>query len=814
MNLLVSKANTHIGIRFFILFLHKRFNLTKTTWYISFFCLTLFFLSACNLTRKLKQGEYLVNKNTIVCDNRLVNTDEASDFIKQKPNRRIIGMFRFHLALYNYAANDETISKTDSFLIGIGEPPVILDTILTSKSVKQIRLYLFSKGYFNASVSNDIKYKDKRKKADITYSIISGASYKINKIEYEIDDAAIRSLIINDSINSLVKINLNYDVDVLQSERERIEAFMKNDGYFRFSRELIKFRVDSTLGNHKLDLTIEVKNPSVSVVGFKDSTISYPHKRFIYNKIIIYPNYNSLLLDTSGYKELAFVANKGIKGKEESEYSFVYMNKMRINPKIITQSVFYKKGEYYNLKNVERTYSNLMDLKMYKFVNVQFSEAGRDSITNLYLLNSKIYLTPTPVQSYSVETEATNSSGNLGIAGNLLYQNKNIFRGAEIFNFKIKGAMEVQSVQGNEEDESVIQNFLPFNTVETGAEVGLDIPRFLLPINQEVFSKSFRPKTFIKTGVQYQKRWDYTRYIINGTYGFEWKESNTKRHTIYLADINSVKIFPDSLFQSIIDGYNDPKIQNSYKDHLTLAGRYQFIYNNQLINKAKDFDYLKAEFETSGFIMRGINKWLNNYNFADGAYTLFYLKYSQYIKANVDYRHYFVFPKSNKIVLRGLLGAGLAYANSTVLPFEKSFFSGGSNSVRAWRIYSLGPGSYNDEQNPLLNRTGDINIEGNLEYRFPIYSFFNGALFLDAGNVWLNKKNELMPGAEFKMNRFYREFALGTGFGARFDFSFFIMRLDMAYPLRDPSKAEGYRWVAGKFDMKRVNFNLGIGYPF
>lgn len=786
----------------------------KAIQFLSFLCLVVLFLSACNLTRSLKEGEYLVNKNTIVSDNKLVKTDEASDFIKQKPNRRILGMFRFHLAVYNYAAKGGITSKTDSFLVDIGEPPVILDTLLTEKSVKQIKLYLFSKGYFDATVNDEIVRKKKKKKANITYLITSGTPYKINKIEYEVDDPAVRNLIISDSVNSLLKSHVVYDADVLQSERERVETFMKNDGYFRFSRELIKYRVDSTLGSHEMDITIEVKNPSFGIVGFKDSIVSYAHKRYKYNQISIYSNFNSLALDTSGYKKIVFIANKGIKNKEESEYIFIFSDKMRINPKIITQAVFYKKGDYYNLKNVERTYSNLMDLKMYKFVNVQFFEADLDSTSNLYLLNSKVFLTPTPVQSYSIETEATNSSGNLGIAGNLIYQNKNIFRGAEIFNFKIKGAMEVQSVLGGAEDESGIQSYLPFNTIETGAEAGIDIPRFLLPINQEVFSKSFRPKTFIKMGVQYQKRPDYTRYIINGTYGFEWKENVSKKHTVYLADINSVKIYPTELFEQIINGFNDPKIQNSYKDHMTLAGRYSFLYNNQQINKSRDFDYFKGEFETSGFIMRGINKLLNNYNFSDGSYMLFYQKYAQYIKTSIDYRHYFVFPNSNKLVARGLAGYGLAYANSTVLPFEKSFFAGGSNSVRAWSIYSLGPGSFNDEQTVMLNRTGDIDIEGNLEYRFPIYSFFNGAFFMDAGNIWLNKKNELMQGAEFKIDRFYKEFALGAGFGARFDFSFFIMRLDMAYPLRDPSKAEGYRWVAGKFDMKRVNFNLGIGYPF
>jgi outer membrane protein assembly factor BamA len=698
----------------------------------------------------------------------------------------------------------------------IGEPPVILDTLLTNKSVKQIKLYLNSKGYLNSQVKKEIIYK--KEKAIIKYIINSAEPYCIRNINYSIDNDGFRSLVINDTVNSLIKKGDNYDADVFQSERERITTNLKNDGYYYFSKEYISYSVDSAFGNHKLDITMEIRDPVVKLkepsANGTDSLIKVPHKRYLINNINIFTDFSSLNTDTIRYKKFTYLASPRKKSDAPDVYNFLYKDTLKIRPKTITQSIFFKQGDYFNLKDVDRTYTGLMDLKMFKFVNIQFNPAeaapSDSSKMSNPMLDCEIQLTRTPIQSFSVETEATNSAGNLGVAGNFLYQNKNIFRGAEIFNFKISGAMEIQKILGVKNSQNNIQKILPFNTIETGAEAGFVIPKFMIPVKQERFPKRFNPKTIINTGINYQKRPDYTRYILNASYGFEWKESQYKKHIVYIPEINSVKIYPTTHFDSIINSLNDPKIKNSYKDHLTMAFKYSFIYNNQQVNKNKNFSYLRLNFETSGNILRAINNIFNNYQFADGSYTMFYIKYAEYIRADADYRRYLNLTELSKLVFRGMLGYGLAYWNSTVLPFEKSFFAGGANSIRAWRIYSLGPGSYKDPAMIDFNRTGDIDIESNLEYRFPIYGFLKGAFFVDAGNIWLNKKNLQMPDAEFEWNRFYKEFAIGGGFGARFDFDFFIMRLDAAIPFKDPSKPENKRWGLNE----HVNFNLGIGYPF
>jgi outer membrane protein assembly factor BamA len=783
--------------------------LTKNKIYLGLiFCGSVF--CACNPAKTLTEGEYLVNKNKITIDNAGVNTEDISSYIKQKPNRRILSLFRFHLGVYNYAMAGKKVSHFDSMLINIGEPPVILDTLLTNKSVKQIKLYLNSKGYFNSKVKKEISYK--KKKAKINYIISTSSPYYIRNRNYHIEDPALRNTIVNDTSNSLVQKGIVFDADILQDERERITTELKNDGYFFFSKEYISYNVDSAFGEHKLDITVEIKNPVFKLKDFPDSIMPAQHKAYTISNIYIYPNYSSLDLDTSSYKKYPYWALPRKKTSLPSLYAFVFKDTLKIKPKTITQSIFFKQGNYYKLKDVDDTYNSLMDLKIFKFVNIQFLESPDTSGKNNNLLDCKILLTRTPIQSVSVETEATNSAGNLGVAGNLVYQNKNIFRGAEIFKFKIRGAFEEQKVLGETNNETGIQQIIP-NTVEMGADAGFVIPKFFLfPVRQERFSKYFMPKTNIDAGLNYQRRPDYTRYIVNLTYGYEYKESKYQRIIIYPADVNSVKIFPSDDFLNKINSINDPKIKNSYIDHMIMAGKFSYIFNNQQIGKSSDFSYFRGNAEWSGNILRAKNLLFHNYQ-AFGSYTLFNIKYSQYARADIDYRHYFVFNELNTLVFRGSVGVGIAYGNSTVLPFEKSFYSGGANGMRAWKIYALGPGSFVDTSENQLNRTGDINLLGNLEYRFPVYSFFKSAFFIDAGNIWLNKKNDNMPDAEFTPS-FYKQIAVGTGFGLRFDFSFFILRLDFGVRVVDPAKPEGQRWVFKYIKPKDFTINFGIGYPF
>lgn len=787
----------------------------KTFLNISPLLLVTILLLSCHSSRLLQNGEYLVKRNVIKLDNKDVVIDDVSSYIKQKPNRKMLGFFPFHLYVYNYAMKGKKVSHFDSLLIRvIGEPPVILDTLLTNKSVNQIKLYLDSKGYFNSKVWREINYNKKHKKATIKYIAQISQPYYIRSLNYSISDETIRAIVKSDSANSLIIHGKRYDTDVLQSERERITTKLKDNGYFYFSKEFITYDVDSALGSHQLDIKLYVRDPVVKSPDNPDSLVTEHHKKYTINDINIYPDYSFTEQDTVKFKRYLYLAAQRRKKAAPSVYNFIYNDTLRIKPKTITQSVFFKQGDEYKLRDVDQTYNRLIDLKMYKFVNIKFSEPV-DTALKGNLLNCEIQLTRTPIQSFSTEAEATNSAGNLGVAGDFLYQNKNVFRGAEIFNLKIRGAMEVQKVFNQKDNQTNIQHILPFNTIETGAETSLNIPKFLIPVKQERFPKYFKPKTTIDAGINYQKRNDYTRYIINVSYGFEWKETEQKKHIVSFPELNSVKIYRSLAFDSLLQSMSDPKIINSYQDHMIEAIKYSYIYNGQELSKNKSFTWWRGNAEISGFPLRFINqKILNSYHFADGHYLLFGIRYAEYVRGDVDYRHYFVLNEISSIAVHALGGLGYAWGNSSVLPFEKSFYAGGSNSIRAWKIYSLGPGSSPDTLKAQLNKTGDINIEGSFEYRFKIYSMLKGALFVDAGNVWLNKKNAELPNGEFKPDRFYKEFAIAAGFGTRFDFSFFVIRLDAAIKVRDPAQPENQRWVPFAFGLKHISLNFGIGYPF
>ena len=818
-----------------------------------FFLLFLLLGTSCKTTKKLSTNEFLLTKNHIKSDNSDINSDDIKSFIKQKPNKKLLGLVRFHLAVYYFAdrfkdrrpikekksaariarkklrkgANyneEKQLIKEDRRInrsvkewlkTTIGEAPVILDSNLTNSTTKQLKLLLKSRGYFHANVTNKVKYR--KRKAEITYKIESGEPYKIRNINYEIEDSQLNYSVIQDTLNCLLKHNENYNEDFLVKERERITKNIKDLGYYYFSKEFIYFKIDSTIGKKQIDITLGIKNLIVNNKTEKDSIEKRNHNRYLIRRIIIYPNYSVSQNDTTKNDTSIIYIQQRSKKSKLVEYMFLQKGKdFRVKPKTITQCIFLKPGIYYKLEDVNQTYQRLSDLKIYKYINVKFNDITYDSIKNpqhAKELECIIQLSRTPIQSAEWALEGTNSSGNLGVAGNVVYINKNVFRGAEIFNLKLKGALEVQKVFGDVKQNENINQIIPFNTVEMGAEASIAIPKFLIPIKQERFPKYFKPKTTIKAGYYYQKRPDYIRYISNVTFGYDWKENAFKRHILNPIDLNSVKIYPDSAFLARLENVN-PNLKRSYEDHLTPAFTYSFIYNNQIVGKSKNFVYLRINYEMAGNLIRLYNFLSDSLNSKDTTYQIFKIKYAQYVRGDIEFRYYNIINQQNNIAFRFALGGGVPYLNSRELPFEKSFFSGGANGMRGWLLRSLGPGGYYDSTGTSFDKAGDLYLETNLEYRFNIYKSFKGAAFIDAGNVWLSKPNSKFTNGDFKFGKFPGQIAVDAGLGARFDFSFFIIRLDAAIPIRDPKMPEPNRWVIKNTNFKRINFNFGIGYPF
>jgi len=787
----------------------------------------------CKPTALIKESEYLLQKNKININKKGLNKDEIKGYIKQQPNRKIIGFFKFHLNVYNLGCKSfpedielklkntpiikkyvDNILKFDSIYkynlrTIIGEPPVILDTNLAIATSKQIQLYLQNKGYFNSDIK--VKFNLKNKKAQVTYIINVTSPYYIENVAYLSTDPIIKSLLLGSQSNSHLKKGNIYDVDNFEAERNRITSMLKNEGYYLFSKEYITFKIDTNNLNKKMNVEVLIKNPSVKAIENKDSIIFLPHKRFKINKIWIYPNY-SLLTKKINLDTTIVETMRKRKSNVKRTYYFVHeKGKINIKPQIITQSIFINSDDYFQLDKVNLTYNRLSELRNFGRINITFEDVSQN---NEYLLDCKILLPPTLRQSVSIETEGTNTGGNLGIGGVMLYENRNIGGGAEIFNFKIKGQVAAQKVINQTKDQQNISTVFPFNTLEIGSEAKVFLPRFLLPVKPEQFSKFFKPKTTILSGYNYQKRPDYTRYIANAAFGYEWNESAIKKHIFYPFELNVVKIYPSEEFAKKIDSIQNIKIKNTYRDHLITTGRWNFIINTQSINKTKNFAYFKVSFETAGLVLRLGNIIFNSAKINE-SFSILGIKYTQFIKTDIDYRYYNQIGNNNWLASRVFFGIGIPYGNVNVLPFEKSFYVGGSNSIRAWKLKTLGPGSFSDSLNTNpFERIGDIAFETNLEYRFPLYSFLNGALFIDAGNIWLKNKNKDFQNGNFEFKRALSEIAIGTGIGARLNFNFFIVRLDAGIPVKDPAKPLGKRFVIKDLKSQQIVFNFGIGYPF
>ncbi len=820
--------------------IHKR----KHIKYLIFFLVLSTLFYSCNPARKLAEGEYLLTKNKISNDAPTITHNDLENYLKQKPNRKIFGVFAFRLWLHNFVneekvnhkrilhdikneeKNNKRIAKGKQpkkytrklfgeWLIDISEPPVIYDSLLTYKTSTLLKSFLNNKGYFNSLVTDTVKFK-RRKKATVYYKIKANKAFTINKLVYDIPDDLVKYYVMADTSNSLIVKGKNYDVDVFEQERERITKELNNNGYFLFTKDYIHYEWDSTT-NKKVDILLRIKNYETKLNKYSDSIVELPHPRFYIGNVYIQTDFVS--------KKTSPIPNDTLK---IDDYTIFYKKKLRYKTKLLLSSIFIHKGELYQIKNAEDSYKRLAEIKAFKTINIYFT-IGKDNY-----LDCHVQLSPILKQFYTIEALGKNTSGALGVEASFVYQNRNLFKGAEVFEFRLKGGIEAQRTFNSNKNTTgnVSQEF---NTIEFGPEVNIYVPRFVSPFNIHI-SKRGNPRTVFTSAFNYQRRPDYTRWITNISFGYTWKETVTKTHSISPLVVNFVKVelqpeFYDYLKEKIKDLY----ILNSYTDHLSTSTRYSFVYNQQDLRKFKNFSFFKLNLESSGNILRGIYDLVNSYQpntfakDANGSYKLMGIVYSQYVRADADYRFYYNPNITNKIVFRIAAGIGIPFKNFPSLPFERSFYSGGANGIRAWQARTLGPGSYSNKEFS-FDQFGDGQLEGNVEYRFNLFKMLNGAVFVDAGNTWLQKPDANRVGGDFDINRFYKEIAIGSGFGLRADLSFFVLRLDLGIKIKDPQFAENNRWVIehlfdpawkenyfNKHNASNYNFfalNIGIGYPF
>ena len=442
-------------------------------------------------------------------------------------------------------------------------------------------------------------------------------------------------------------------------------------------------------------------------------------------------------------------------------------------------------------------------LRIFKSINIRFRE-----INGVYDKNGNkqidciIHLIQGDDISHAFDIEVTNSAGNFGAAGGFNFQHKNIFRGAELLSVSARIARQDQYVYKSEK---------LFNTLETGGETSIVFPKFLLPIRIEKFRQRYNPYTNMSVSYNYQRRPDYTRTIANARIGYLWRSSRTTSHNFSLFDLNFVNIPHISTdFKNMIDS---TFLHNIYQNHFILNSNYTITYNRQPLGRNTSFWFVRYNIEIAGNLLNLVVPLVSKSQ--EDYYSMFGVRYAQYIKNEIDIRYNQRVNRLTSIIYRIFTGVAIPYGNLDVLPFSKRYFSGGAYSLRAWPVRGVGPGFVQNDFSKFDNQTADIKLEANVEYRFKLFWVLEGAFFLDAGNIWDIRKNNAREGGLFKFDEFYKQIALGTGFGTRFDFNFVLFRIDFGLKLYDPSELQGVRWrpFAG-YTSNDFAFNFAIGYPF
>jgi outer membrane protein assembly factor BamA len=758
------------------------------------------FLFSCSQVKFVPEDKYLIQKVELEIDNPDLDKEQAKTVIRQKENYKILGFVKFHLLMYNLSSK----KKKDDWLKRIGEPPQIYDEVLANRSEDQLKQYANNKGYFRSEVTSTVDVDDNTRKAEVTFVVEAGDRYIIREINYHIKDTAMESLFLESPIKSQVAPGDPFDVFQLEEQQLKITELFRNSGYFYFTKEDIRFKADSSSYSKQILLDLYIDRSNVSQADSANEFKKYYLNDFY---ISVLPGNTAV---TSNRDTLRTFSDT-LKWDNFN----VYQNEQISYPaSLFNRTMLLKQGDLFNNASVKNTFTAFNRLRQFRFVDIQFSEPEALNDTNL--LDCHIRLAPLNKQSTSFDIEGTNTSGYFGVAGNITYQHRNIFKGAEVFQIKLKGATErLRYTTGNETEY--------FNTREVGIESNLAIPKLLGPGQFIKNFEKFLPKTIFTLGFNYQKRPEYTRTISSAKFGYDWKTTEYLRHSWDLLDFNDVHVFEyDSAFVAEIE---DLYIKSSFTDHLIMAMNYSLVYNNQKLNTRKNYTYVKFNIESAGNFLWVMSELANRpkYFSADTIggvsleyYKVFNTRFAQYIKSDVEVSHSHMFDEYNSLVGRGFIGVGLPYGNFDVLPFEKKYFTGGANGIRAWQVRSLGPGSYRAPENAYPNQSADIKLEANLEYRFVMTTFLEGAIFLDAGNIWAINEKDNRPGAQFKFDKFYKQIALGTGAGLRFDLSYFIFRLDLGLKVHDPAAFPGEKWIIGNRRLTKDDLNLSfaIGYPF
>ncbi len=752
---------------------------------------------SCSVTKKLPPNEKLyigakvrIEDDSIRTKQKKALVNELEGIVRPKPNKDILGI-PFKLMFYNLIDTTYKKKGLKHFIkYKLGEPPVLFSQVSTEANNKIIDNRLENRGFFKTRTSAEVI--EKNRKVKVIYTAVPGPQYFIRKVEFLIDSTdELGDAILDTKTETFLKSEDPYDLDVIKAERERIDLRLKENGFYYFSSDDILVMIDSSVGGHQVDLFVRIK-PSIPAKAKRIYRIAGTY---------IFPNYS--ISDTLD-----------ILNAEKYEEFYIDDPEHRWKALTFSRYMYFQPGDIYNRTDHNIALRNMASLGPFKFVKNKFIEAGDSARLNVFY-----FLTPYPKKSIRVEISGKKTDADFtGTELTVNWRNRSIFRGAELLTLSGYTGADIQS-GGNE----VLNNRSYF---KIGGQATLSVPRFITPFKIASIGP-FVPKTRFTLGYDFlQRKNSYTLNSFKTIAGYSWKENVRKSHELNLLDVNYVSP------AKVTDTYRelaetDATLRKAIERQFTIGVTYRYTYTNTaLLNKIHTF-YNLSGLDLSGNII-GL---VSGANAREGnVKNIFGTPFSQYVKLENDFRYYLKMGENAKLANRVFAGVGYAYGNSVNLPFLKQFFIGGSNSVRAFRTRTVGPGTYYAPDDPntvsgfTADQSGDIKLEFNTEYRTKIVGFLHGAVFVDAGNIWL-LNDDLDPDARKEgslfSKTFLNELLIGTGAGLRLDLSFVILRFDLAFPLRKPWLPEGERWVLddikfGSPGWRRENlvFHVAIGYPF
>lgn len=696
-------------------------------------------------------------------------------YIRQHPNSKWFSLFKAPLGIYCLSGTDST-KRINRFIRKLGEKPVLYSEDIARKTQNDILSAVQNLGFLNASV--DLIQQQKGRNTRLIYYISPGTRYTVRNLEKQIQDTAIDSLLSTSDNESYLSEGMDFDLNVLQSERSRINSLLQNRGYYRFNNEYIHYEADTTVGNQQVDLLMQLRPYRV----VNNDTI--PHNVFRIGEV-------SFPVDE----------NAG--------------TRLKIRPKVLYGANELKTGDLYSEEKVQKTYSRLMRLGSVMGANIRFEPDKEDST----LLHTNIVLAPGKPNSVNLELEGTNSAGDFGAAVSTSYQNRNLFHGGELFSITLRGAYE--AIKG-------LNGYSDQDYIEYSVETGITFPDFKFPFVSSKFRRLAQATSEVSLMFDSQDRPEFHRRVVTGTWRYRWNQlSRKKQHKVDLLDLNYVFMpWISDTFRKLY--LEDPESRNAilkynYENLFIMKWGYNFTYSSRPLsgaanNYGTDAYIIRLGAESSGNLLYGLSHLFAASPNDENQYTLFNIAYAQYVKGDFDFSKSFRLDDKNSLALHFGLGVAYPYGNSTILPYEKRYFSGGANSVRGWSVRGLGPGSFNgsDGRIDFINQTGDLKLDLNAEYRTHLFWKIHGAAFVDAGNIWTLREYAEQPGGQFKIDSFWRQIAVAYGLGLRLNFDYFILRLDGGMKAVHPAFKDAKR----HFPIIHPNFNrdfslhFAVGLPF